>query len=397
MSSIVLSCSLGDLNVAAMVLRLPVRGNWQALLTIGLSEAPPELDPVTLRITREDGTEDLFVGAVRRSKVIAGADNLSVTIVGGAGLLLAPSLLAQHYSAGASTIPAGDVFAGICDAAGERVAEGAEAEMDAVPLTMWTRVAGPAGEALDTLAGILDRGWRVLADGTIWMGEETWSDVDAETLERGYAATGDPVDGMVLWSTDGAPFYPGTTIDGARAVEVCYRYDADAEERSEGYFMCEVRTQVPGDPVYSPDLTLYRASYAGTVRAQNADGTLAIACDDERIGDSLQDIPARTGWPGCKMTIPEETRVRVKFESADPRGAYAEGINQDEAATKFLALVDDTVLSGSFTAVGVAPGDPIQFVYTQQGSVPGSPSPTVSIAGKITGPGHKYVKGVPGT
>jgi len=188
--------------------------------------------------------------------------------------------------------------------------------------------------------------------------------------------------------------------NGVRPVEVCYHYDAMIADRSKGALRMELRTALPGDPTYAPGLARYARPYPGTVRAQSADGTLAIACDDPSVGDGLQSIPLRVGLPGCAVTVPEGTRVRVRFENADPRGCYAGGdIDQDPAATKALALKDDKSVCGSLsatvivTALGMSP-IPIDFTYAGPFGNQG-PGTSVNLEGKIDSPCHAYAKGVP--
>ncbi len=157
----------------------------------------------------------------------------------------------------------------------------------------------------------------------------------------------------------------------------------------------EVRGAMPGDPAWAPDMGAYRASYPGTVKDQDETG-LHIVCDSAIVGDDLRSVPALVAIPGCMITVPEDTRIRVAFENGDPRGAVAIGIDLDANATAALALVGDAIMGGSFSAVGVAVGAPIQFIYTPYQGAPAAPGPTVTIAGKVTGPGHAYAKGVSG-
>ncbi len=366
-------------------------------MEIGWTEAPPDGDPCSLRFTRDDGAEDVWTGAVQRSRIVADAETLSVTIMGGSGALLAPLLPPRYYASGASPISAELVVADIAAATGDTFAAGVATALDAYSLPSWHRMGGTALSGIDILAGILGLGWRFEQDGALWVGSETWPEPDEATLARGYFESGDPADGMTLYATDGTPFTAGQSVNGAQAIEVCYRYDAMMEDRSAGALRAEVRTALPGDPTYAPDLALYRSTWAGTVQAESTDGTLAVKCDDAaRMGDDLRGVPARTCWPGCLMTVPEGTRVRLAFESGDPRQCFAlSSIDQDVGAELAFALLQDTVLSGSFSALGVAPGAPIQFIYTPAVGPPMAPSPSVSIAGKITGPGHKYAKGRP--
>ena len=394
MSSVILRHEFGDLEVSALVLRAFERGNWVATTTIGWPEAPAVGGAASLRFARQDGSEDVWTGSIRRATLIAESETLSVTIVGGAGLLLAPEIPPRFHTTGAAQIPAGLVLAGIADATGETLADGAETELDGYPLASWMRLGGTGRDAIDTLAGVLGLGWRVLASGELWMGEETWPELDSETLARCYFERGDPADGMVLYAVDATPVFAGKSVNGVRPVEVCYHYDAMIADRSKGALRMELRTALPGDPTYAPNLARYARPYPGTVRAQAADGTLAIACDDPSVGDGLQSIPLRVGLPGCAVTVPEGTRVRVRFENADPRGCYAGGdIDQDPAASKALALKDDKSVCGSLSGAADLGTGAVTFTYT--GPFGSQTGLSVDLEGKIDSPCHAYAKGVP--
>lgn len=394
MSDIVLRTdALGDLDVRSAMLRMGIRANWTGTVLVASETLPPIGDPASLRFTREDGTVDVFSGVVRRCELTPGTVELSVTVVGGAGKLLLPEIPARHHAAGSGDVPAGLVALGIAQAAGEALAPGVEAALDATALPQWTRYAGPANDALDVFAGVLGFAWRVLDTGAIWCGAETWPAVTSSDVGAFYW-TGDPRDGMVLYECQGAPLRPGTEIDGRRATEVTYWFNAEDPAAMRRGLRCEVRVAMPGDPVYLPPVDPYRANWPGSVVAQDGDGgPLQIVCDSPVMGDDLREIQARTGWPGCKMTIPEGTRIRLGFENADPRGAYAASIDQDPDASEFLALLNDTTKNGNLTAVDSTKA-PVVFTYTPEGGGTVT-NASIDLVGLIFGPGHKYVKGVP--
>ena len=60
---------------------------------------------------------------------------------------------------------------------------------------------------------------------------------------------GDPRDGTVLYSTDGAQLRPGMMVDGARVVEVTYYLNAEDDAPIQRGLRCEVRAAMPGDPI----------------------------------------------------------------------------------------------------------------------------------------------------
>lgn len=390
MSAAILRCSLGDCPVLSGSLLLPLRGNWCATVEV---RAPNGLDPVvldalspvSLRLTREDGTVDIFEGTVRRSGVVEGRAVIHATIVGGAGQLLA-DVPPRHYAPAATEVPAGLIARGICDDAGEQLAGGVEAALDARVVRQWTRFAMPARDALDVLADVIGCGWRVLPSGRVWLGQETWPELDASKR-----IAPDPDDGAELWATDGAPILPGVTLVGRRIVEVTYRLEAVRPRAT-------VRAAVAGDPPRAARLDLYRASYPATVRAQGTD-VLDLEPDDPRLGDStraLLSVPMRLGIPGCRVTVPAGTRLRVAFEGALPSGLYAGPVDHDPTADRALSLVGDRVDCGRLAGVADPVTGIVTFTYSSpDGSTP-PPAPLVALSGVVSGPGHKYAKGVSG-
>lgn len=373
MSTIALQCSVGDLFVTGGFLRLRQRGNWTAHLQCASLDAPTGSAQLVIR--RENGTLDTFVGTIRRAGVVQGSKTLDVTLVGGAGQLL-NQLPVRDYVTGTRPIPAEVIAAGIVADAGEQLAPGVEAALDAVTLPRWHRAKDiTAAVALDLLANELGMSWRVQPDGRLWIGIETWPAVNGASRWVG----ADPDDGRVMYAPDGAPLLAGQAIDGVNAIEVMYTFASSALRAS-------VRGAVAGDPPHRLDLDLYRASYDAEVKAQRPDGTLDLACEDDRIGELLA-VPFRMGIPGAKVTIPVGSWVRLQFVSASPSGAYASDVDQDDAATKPFALVGDTAgfLSGS------AGGTPVTFAISPTAT--GAPG---EVGITILGPGHKYAKGVSG-
>lgn len=399
--TLILDADGTSLEVSSLVLRSVLRGAWQGTATCYTDVLPAVGAAASFRFAVEEGVEDVWTGTVLRARAVPESTTVSVTLCGGAGALLSPPIAPRYHTAGAQTVPAGLVAAGIAADAGETLAEGVETALDAYPLSSWARLGGTAIDAVDTLAGVLGLGWRVGQDGLLWIGAETWPEVSEEEMERAYFETGDPADGEVVYACQGTPFQAGESVAGAHAVEVCYRYDAMTASRSAGALRAEVRVAVEGDPVYAPNLTLYRAAYAGTVMAESTDGLLEVAADDARLGDQLRNIPARTCWPGCSMTIPEGTRVRMLFESGLPTGLFAlSSIDVDPGAALPFALKDDESDCGTLSAVvsiaALNTATAVLFTYAGPFSNAFAAS-SVDLTGKIVGPCHAYAKGKPGS
>lgn len=112
----------------------------------------------------------------------------------------------------------------------------------------------------------------------------------------------------------------------------------------------------------------YAQFYPADVVAQNADGTLQVLPDDEKIrGTGLDRVPIRHGLPGTSVVVSQGAKVRVGFEAGDPGRPYA-GLWDTDAAfvtitlaggTQSLARQGDLVQSGgagtSLILAGVGP------------------------------------------
>jgi hypothetical protein len=386
MSDVALRCQFNgapqEIFVVEGFVRERQRGPAVAYLECSSKTAPPEGSPATVVFHRESGPDDTFVGTVRRAKAYAGNEKLVVSWVGGAGKLITPLRPVDHVL-GHAEVPAGLIARAIVADAGEQLAAGVEAALNTRTLPRWHRATDvTAATALDLLADELGYVWRILRDGTVWIGAETW----AANNGSAYLMDPDLDDGAVMYAVRGAPLIVGQAIDGVRAIETRYNIASSS-------ITAEVRSAVSGDPPFAPDRDLYRGSYSATVVKQNTDGTLDVRCDDGRIGD-LRALALRVGIPGALVTVPDGARVRVRFDGASPKGAFAEGLDQDSTAVAALALVGDGVNCGTLALVSLF-GLPA-FQYTPPGGVPGAPATTVTLSGSVSGPGHKYVKGVSG-
>jgi hypothetical protein len=392
LSDVALTCQLGgttkDIFVSSGFLRLRQRGPWYAYLECSSDAAPAELSACTVVVRRENGTADNFAGTVRRAVQNPGTQNLAVTVVGGAGKLLA-ALPPRDYAPTPQQWPAGIVARAICDDAGEVLAPGVEQALDATTLPRWHRATDvTAAVALDLLAGRLGYVWRVLPTGLVWMGTETWPSV-ASSAAGAYWTGLVEDDGAVLYTVRGAPFAPGQSVDVGHIGQPDVRRLIDVRYQVAGALIVELRGAVTGDPAHVPDLDLYRACYPGTVVVQQADGSLDVRCDDARMGE-LRSVPLRVGIPGATVTVPMGARVRVRFEGASPAGAICDALDQDPAATAAVSLVGDGITTGTLSVSGAVGA---VLTWTPPSGPPMGPSPSVPISGlTIAGPGSTGVK-----
>lgn len=148
--------------------RLYKRGPWSAELELDTSSAP------------SGGGLLAFDGGLQLQGTITGPGGVflgsaRINVVGGAGGLATVLTPAAFEKA-----QVGDVLSAIMSGSGESASATIDSAITSVSLPFWHVAGQSAARALDQLAGAAARAldeevnWRVLGDGTVWMGVETW-------------------------------------------------------------------------------------------------------------------------------------------------------------------------------------------------------------------------------
>lgn len=302
--------TLSTRRVASACLTVPRVGAWVADVDV---DSPDELSgAVTLTI---DGRA--WRGTVARGGVVSGS--WRGRVVGGAGGLSTnlPALALRGATLGV-------VAAEVLREAGETPASTAGSLTAAAP--RWHRIAAPASTALADVARATGYAWRVLADGTIWMGAETWATytptgaVDV-TDER-------PEGGSVTLAGDVLGIVPGVTLalagrDTLRVEQVTFL----ATPREVRAVVVEAGASGLGaavDAVVRRALRRvdYLARYPARVVGSHADGSLDVHPDDARV-PAAQAVPYRS-LPGVTYTVPTGARVLLGYEGGDPSRPFVD-------------------------------------------------------------------------
>jgi hypothetical protein len=139
--------------------------------------------------------------------MVAGADGMGKTAV--------PK---YHTSANVRV-----VLSDVAAQAGERISATANAGVLSRQLRGWTIARESIGAAVGAL---VDRGtaagtsWRMLADGTLWVGPETWPDSGLKDPDDFTEMEGWPHEGRVELGVDAPKLLPGTLLGGRRVSTV---------------------------------------------------------------------------------------------------------------------------------------------------------------------------------
>ena len=327
--------TVNGLPLLECVITRPRERGWTAQLD---SEGTAELaGKVTIVL---DGRT--FVATVSRSKVEHG--RVRSFAVGGAGGL-SKDLDARAYASASLAVPIADVMR----ETGETLA-GASPALTLTVAT-WQRVKGPASAALKQIAEKAGRVWRVLADGTVWIGVESWSETTAKPVELDT----DWSDGTATFA-DGIDLDPGTTYQGHRIEQVVHTYRGkgtitEASTNSSSGMLDRVLDVVRRELDF---VKIWRCQ----VVSQHADGTLELLPENERIrGRGIDLVRISPGLAGAQVKVPAGAFCYLAFEGGDPSKPFVLGWESETgmslttlgsvSAAQFAARADkvDSLLS----------------------------------------------------
>lgn len=189
-------------------LREPRVGLWTADVVL---EQATELEVGAPARFVADG--ETWVGQVLRGAPISGLGYARIV----AGAVPAPYLRARPYERATVRLIATE----IATAAGLTLSSTIASSLLSTEIAKWSRCSGAPLEALAALVSRLGVAWRVLRDGTLWFGTETWDAIEVEArIARSFPAT------LRLDVAPDAPtLRPGTTWSGRQIVGVIHRWD----------------------------------------------------------------------------------------------------------------------------------------------------------------------------
>ncbi len=160
-----ITCAGADVVVGRI--SLPDRGPWYADLVLDTATVPSG----SVTIAADGGLS--IAGTIQRADVVL--DVVHCRVIGGAGGLGTIIDAAAYENAQLS-----DPLNAILDAAGEKLSSKVETSITSTLLAQWTNVAQSAAAALDRITYAAGQAtgktliWRVLDDGAVWLGEESW-------------------------------------------------------------------------------------------------------------------------------------------------------------------------------------------------------------------------------
>ncbi len=207
-----------SVNGAAVVkgsVVLPARGAWIAELELDADDTLPTGQHAA---TLDLGSQSL-TGTVATDRQGVYAGKLTARLVGG-GNGLATILTARKYRGVPLSIPLTDIL----NETGERLSSTSASATLTYPLPHWARARGPASSALECLLTAAGATWRILPDGALWVGVNTYpaATFDGEVIEERHGGS------WKLLSPNSGTLLPATTLFDRQVNAVVYRIASDS-------------------------------------------------------------------------------------------------------------------------------------------------------------------------
>lgn len=194
---------------------LPLTGCWHADLWADLQTIPS--GDVTATLSGVD-----MPAHIQRVEIVQGLAQMR--LVGGRGGM-AKIARPRHYKQPLVR----HVLADLVHDAGEALCSTCTADVMSTTLAYWTSLAVPTGSLVQALAEVAGEtvNWRVLFDGTVWLGIETWPmcPADVRIMEQ------DAPNAAQYIGTDAEGVWPGTSIAGRRIDSVVHEIGGQARSR----------------------------------------------------------------------------------------------------------------------------------------------------------------------
>ncbi len=325
--------SINGVDISSGRVTFRLYGAWEAEFTVTTTNP----DEVTGKASIELGTTTLSgtssIGDVDEGGLV------SLRVTGGGGGL-SKALRPQAYQGATRR----QVVEGALAEGGEMLSSKSDSSVLDSIRTHWVSVAGTVGDLLSAVADSAKATWRILPDGSMWLGVDTWTDADIGTA---VLETEAPSNSKLVYALEDLSILPGVAIDGKRVTTVVYLID-DSSMRAEVTFGTErgEMEELLGTFIQRETLRFdYHGNFLAKAIAQNGDGTLELLPVDSDRWPKMSKVPFRGGIPGLTdWQLAPETEVVFGFAEGSPEQPIVTAVGANQVPLKLVVEAVELVL-----------------------------------------------------
>lgn len=383
MADVYLQLSDGtQLGVMDGDLLCPYYGNFSAHLVLSDANAAPT-GKVTL----------VWFGTSFSGYSIRSGDNegrYSCLVVGGNGGFwkTVPSKMYDYRVK--ANLPLTEILSSV----GEKLSSKSTPSILTRELVNWPRLTQRCDECLNVITDQIGAIWRVLPDGTVFVGTDSWKSAPAFDHSLQWR---DPTWSSATFITQSVGILPGqrwptNTLPISNKKVSCVKYQISPDNFYMTAWFADEDGAFIDDPLHAGLVVFVKqtmryvdfyAEYPAQVVLQRNDGTLDVTPESPKL-PPMTSVPVRVPVSGTKIKVNGGDKVTILFENGDPT-KYSAQLYQAGSGGRFLARKDGAVDVGTLKITAVAMGA-ITGDYTDGfGTVtPFSINTPIPLKGKIT-------------
>ena len=343
------------IDIMSANILFPYFGNWSAHLVLANAESAPQ-GMCTLSLFGNDYTS--YVIPTRSSD---SEGRFYAMAIGGAGGL-SSSISPKMYN---SQIQVQFIVSDLLSEVGESISSTSSQSLLSTIIPGWTRMAGSASVALSQLIDSVGGIWRVLSDGSVFIGTDSF--VQAASFDS-VVLYQDPVHANATLATQTLALVPGqrfptSPYDNLSNRKIgCCQYQVSPDQTTLTCWFLE-ESGVYTDPLHEGLESFikevmrgidYLANYPCEVLMQRADGTVDLQPDSGKI-PMMTSVPMLVPVRGSKLRAKPKDRGILLFENGNPQGFRFQLFESGVGGAK-VARLGDTVNCGVLTITAVSDG-----------------------------------------
>jgi hypothetical protein len=288
-----------------------------------------------------------FKGTILDTGVFRGFQRC--TIIGGSGKL--PNYL---ESASYNSVPLGQIVRDIARKTDHQVSTTADQDVLNTNLVGWNILKMQASLALEKVLQITKSIWRILPDGTLWVGPEKYFPLKPDDF-----LVIDKFPEEARWSiyNEDKVIEPLTSLSGNNIQQVEY-YINNGDLSMFVYFTLNYADSID-NLTNQNDNILYTGVYRCSVVIQKDNGLVDLTPNpsNDIIKNGFSDVPIVYPFPGMKIEVPKDTICFVQFANADPQYprifGWEDQTNTSNIKVRFIHDVNEMPAARKYDSVEI--------------------------------------------